>query len=79
MIDFSLVFAAGFLGSAHCVGMCGGFVLAASAAVHLAGTTVGSAFAGVQDAISIGAGALMLMLGLITALRGTPAMHLLTS
>lgn len=31
MIDFSLVFAAGFLGSAHCVGMCGGFVLAVSA------------------------------------------------
>lgn len=28
MTDFSLVFAAGFLGSAHCVGMCGGFVLA---------------------------------------------------
>lgn len=30
MIDFSLVFAAGFLGSAHCVGMCGGFMLAVS-------------------------------------------------
>lgn len=91
MIDFSLVFAAGFLGSAHCVGMCGGFVLAVStapgrtarltrqvlyftgktliytvmgAAVGLAGTTIGSAFAGVQDAISIAAGAVMLLLGL---------------
>lgn len=91
MIDFSLVFAAGFLGSAHCVGMCGGFVLAASTApgrtarltrqlfyfmgktltytvmggaVGLAGATVGSAFAGVQNAISIGAGALMFVLGL---------------
>ncbi len=91
MIDFALVFAAGFLGSTHCVGMCGGFVLAAStapartarrlqqllyfvgktltytvmgAAVGLAGATLGSAFAGVQSAISIGAGALMLVLGL---------------
>jgi sulfite exporter TauE/SafE len=91
MIDFSLVFAAGFLGSAHCVGMCGGFVLAAStapgrgarltrqlmyftgktltytimgAAVGFAGSTVGSAFSGVQNVISIGAGAVMLVLGL---------------
>jgi hypothetical protein len=29
MIDVSLVFVAGLLGSAHCVGMCGGFALAA--------------------------------------------------
>ena len=91
MIDFALVFAAGFLGSVHCVGMCGGFVLAAStapgrtarymqqllyfagktltytvmgAAVGLAGATIGSAVAGVQNLISIGAGALMLVLGL---------------
>ncbi|PEN12216.1 hypothetical protein CRI94_14345 [Longibacter salinarum] len=91
MIDVSLVFAAGFLGSAHCVGMCGGFILAAStahgrgvrltrqlmyftgktltytimgAAVGFAGATVGSAFSGIQDAISIGAGAVMLILGL---------------
>ncbi|MDX1532394.1 MAG: sulfite exporter TauE/SafE family protein, partial [Rhodothermales bacterium] len=28
MHDLPLVFAAGLLGSAHCVGMCGGFVLA---------------------------------------------------
>jgi hypothetical protein len=103
MIDFSLVFAAGFLGSAHCVGMCGGFVLAASkapgrtarltrqllyfagktltytvlgATVGLAGETVGAAFAGVQDAISIGAGALMLVLGLhlLGVLGRLPAM-----
>lgn len=91
MIDFSLIFAAGFLGSAHCVGMCGGFVLAASraggrtarltrqlsyfigktltytimgAAVGLVGATVGSAFVGIQDGISIAAGALMIVLGL---------------
>lgn len=91
MIDLSLIFATGFLGSVHCIGMCGGFVLAAStapgasarltrqflyfvgktltytvmgAAVGLAGATIGSAFAGVQDAISIGAGVLMLILGL---------------
>ena len=103
MVDFSLVFAAGFLGSAHCVGMCGGFVLAASTApgrtarltrqllyfagktltymvmgavVGLAGATVGAAFAGVQNAISIGAGALMLVLGLhlLGALGRLPAM-----
>lgn len=57
MIDFSLVFAAGFLESAHCFGMCGAFV-------------------GVQDAISIGAGALMLVLGLhlLGAVRRLPAM-----
>lgn len=91
MIDFSLVFAAGFLGSVHCVGMCGGFVLSVSAApnrtvsltrqmlyfigktltytimgaaVGLLGATVGSTFAGVQDAISIGAGGVMLVIGL---------------
>lgn len=91
MIDFSLVFVAGFLGSVHCVGMCGGFVLAVStspsrtvsltrqmlyftgktltytamgAAVGLFGATVGSTFTGVQDAISIGAGVVMLVLGL---------------
>lgn len=91
MIDFSLVFAAGFLGSVHCVGMCGGFVLSVSAApsrtvsltrqmlyfigktltytvlgaaVGLAGATVGSAFAGVQNVISIGAGVVMLIIGL---------------
>ena len=46
------------------------------AAVGLAGATVGSAFAGVQDAISIGAGALMLVLGLhlLGALGRLPAM-----
>lgn len=91
MIDFTLVFAAGFLGSAHCVGMCGGFVLAISTApdrparltrqllyflgktltytsmggaVGFAGATVGSAFAGLQNVISIGAGAVMFIFGL---------------
>lgn len=91
MIDLPLIFAAGLLGGAHCVGMCGGFVLALGttpdggagldrqacyfigktltytvmgAAVGLFGATLGSVFAGVQDAISIVAGGVMLVIGL---------------
>lgn len=91
MIDLPLVFAAGLLGGAHCIGMCGGFVLAVGtapdrevglirqacyfigktltytvmgAAVGFFGSTIGARFAGVQDAISIVAGGVMLLIGL---------------
>lgn len=98
MLDLPLIFAAGLLGGAHCVGMCGGFVLALGttsergaslvhqacyfigktltytvmgAAVGLVGSTVGAHLASVQDAISIAAGGVMLVigLGLVGALR----------
>lgn len=106
MIDLPLIFAAGLLGGAHCVGMCGGFVLALGttsdggtgltrqtcyfigktltytlmgAAVGLVGSTVGAAFAGVQDAISIVAGGVMLVvgLGLVGVLRRVGAFGVL--
>lgn len=91
MIDLPLIFAAGLLGGAHCIGMCGGFVLAVGntpgrraslvrqacyfigktltytvmgAAVGFFGATISARFAGVQDAISIVAGGVMLVIGL---------------
>lgn len=40
MIDLPLIFLGGLLGSAHCVGMCGGFVLAISLGARSAGDNV---------------------------------------
>ena len=91
-MDLAAIFIVGLLGSAHCVGMCGGFVLALShvhenrrrvlgrQALYFFGKTVtyvalgavagwlgrvaGAAMAGMQQALSIGVGVLLVVIGL---------------
>jgi sulfite exporter TauE/SafE len=92
MPDLLLVFAAGLLGSAHCLGMCGGFVLAIAngqdtaarlqwlqtlyflgktityallgALVGAFGAVLSAQFTGIQHAVSIVAGVVMIVIGL---------------